>query len=213
MAVLQSIDDAREERVGRDGVTAAAYADALARSADALAWIRARHADGKLPLLRLPERTDDLAGISDAAGRLLAGAGDIVFLGTGGSSLGGQTVAQLAGCGVPGARRIARRPAPALHGQSRSRHLCGDAGAAAARRHALRRHIEIGWHWRDADADRRGLGGGARRRPRRTDARAVLRHHRARGSQAGATACAIFSAATASRCSITTPMSAAASRC
>jgi hypothetical protein len=40
MAVLQSIDDAREERIGRDGVTAAAYADALAHSADALAWIR-----------------------------------------------------------------------------------------------------------------------------------------------------------------------------
>jgi hypothetical protein len=98
MAVLQSIDDAREERIGRDGVTAAAYADALAHSADALAWIRARHADGKLPLLRLPEKTDDLAGISGAAERLLAGAADIVFLGTGGSSLGGQTVAQLAGC-------------------------------------------------------------------------------------------------------------------
>src|SRR5271170_7309387 len=102
MAVLQSIADAREERVGRDGVTAAAYADVLARSADALAWIRARHADGKLPLLRLPEKTDDLAGIRDAAKRLSAGASDIVFLGTGGSSLGGQTVAQLACCGVPG---------------------------------------------------------------------------------------------------------------
>jgi glucose-6-phosphate isomerase len=113
LAVLQSIDDAREERIGRDGVTAAAYADALARSADALAWIRARHADGKLPLLRLPERTDDLAGISDAAGRLLAGAGDIVFLGTGGSSLGGQTVAQLAGCGVPGLGAL--RDGPRLH--------------------------------------------------------------------------------------------------
>jgi glucose-6-phosphate isomerase len=113
MAVLQSIDDAREERVGRDGVTAAAYADALARSADALAWIRARHADGKLPLLRLPERTDDLAGISGAAERLLAGAGDIVFLGTGGSSLGGQTVAQLAGCGVPGLGAL--RDGPRLH--------------------------------------------------------------------------------------------------
>jgi hypothetical protein len=36
MAVLQSVDDAREERVGRDGVTAAAYADALARSADGI---------------------------------------------------------------------------------------------------------------------------------------------------------------------------------
>jgi glucose-6-phosphate isomerase len=113
MAVLQSVDDAREERIGRDGVTAAAYADALARSADALAWIRARHADGKLPLLRLPEKTDDLAGITGAAKRLSAGAGDIVFLGTGGSSLGGQTVAQLAGCGVPGLGAL--RDGPRLH--------------------------------------------------------------------------------------------------
>jgi len=113
MAVLQSIDDAREEHIGRDGVTAAAYADALARSTDALAWIRARHADGKLPLLRLPEKTDDLAGILGAAKRLTAGAADIVFLGTGGSSLGGQTVAQLAGCGVPGLGAL--RDGPRLH--------------------------------------------------------------------------------------------------
>jgi glucose-6-phosphate isomerase len=113
MAVLQSIDDAREEHVGRDGVTAGAYADVLARSAEALAWIRARHADGKLPLLRLPEKTDDLAAIGGAAKRLVAGAGDIVFLGTGGSSLGGQTVAQLAGCGVPGLGAL--REGPRLH--------------------------------------------------------------------------------------------------
>jgi glucose-6-phosphate isomerase len=113
MAVLQSIGDAREEHIGRDGVPAAAYADALTRSADALAWIRARHADGKLPLLRLPEKTDDLAAISGAAERLLAGASDIVFLGTGGSSLGGQTVAQLAGCGVPGLGAL--RDGPRLH--------------------------------------------------------------------------------------------------
>jgi glucose-6-phosphate isomerase len=113
MAVLQSIEEAREERVGRDGVTAAAYGDALARSADALAWIRARHADGKLPLLRLADKTDDLAGITGAAKRLVAGAGDIVFLGTGGSSLGGQTVAQLAGCGVPGLGAL--RDGPRLH--------------------------------------------------------------------------------------------------
>jgi len=118
MAVLlstisQSIDDAREERVGRGGVAAPAYADALARSAGALAWIRARHADGKLPLLRLPEKTDDIAAIQGAAKRLVAGAGDIVFLGTGGSSLGGQTVAQLAGCGVPGLGAL--RDGPRLH--------------------------------------------------------------------------------------------------
>jgi glucose-6-phosphate isomerase len=113
VALLQSIDGAREERIGRDGVTASAYAEALAGSADALAWIRARHRDGKLPLLRLPEKTDDVAAIESAAKRLTAGASDIVFLGTGGSSLGGQTVAQLAGCGVPGLGAL--REGPRLH--------------------------------------------------------------------------------------------------
>jgi glucose-6-phosphate isomerase len=111
MALSQSIDDAREERIGRHGVTARAFADALARTGEALAVIRARHADGKLPLLRLPEKTDDLAGIEAAAQRLVAGANGlaphIVFLGTGGSSLGGQTVVQLAGCGVPASARYA----------------------------------------------------------------------------------------------------------
>jgi glucose-6-phosphate isomerase len=117
MALSQSIDEAREERIGRHGVTAPAFADALARTAEGLAFIRARHADGKLPLLRLPEKTDDLAGIEAAAKRLVAGANGlaphIVFLGTGGSSLGGQTVAQLAGCGVAGIGAL--RAGPRLH--------------------------------------------------------------------------------------------------
>ena len=33
------------------------------RTGEALAWLRARHADGSLPLLRLPAATDDLAAI------------------------------------------------------------------------------------------------------------------------------------------------------
>jgi glucose-6-phosphate isomerase len=110
MSVLQSIDHAREEHVGPHGVADVAYAQALARSAEALAWIRARHLDGKLPLLRLPEKTDDIADIEAVAQRLAAGATDIVFLGTGGSSLGGQTVTQLAGCGVPGLGALCAGP-------------------------------------------------------------------------------------------------------
>ena len=47
--------------------------------------------------------------IRDAAARLRDGATDIVFLGTGGSSLGGQTLAQLAGYAVPGVGALARR--------------------------------------------------------------------------------------------------------
>ncbi len=67
-----------------------------------LAWIRARHGDGALPLLRLPEETGDLEEIKQAARHIAEGATDVVFLGIGGSSLGAQTLAQLAGHGVPG---------------------------------------------------------------------------------------------------------------
>jgi len=113
MPIAQSIDAARAERIGVHGVDDKAYADALGRCAGALAWLRERHADRKLPLLRLPERRDDLAGIGAAAQRLAQGATDIVFLGTGGSSLGGQTLAQLAGHAVPGVGAL--RGGPRLH--------------------------------------------------------------------------------------------------
>jgi glucose-6-phosphate isomerase len=113
MPLVQSIDTARAERIGGEGVTAAAFADALARTADALDWLRARHGDGSLALIRLPGRRDDLDTIGATASRLRAGASDIVFLGTGGSSLGGQTLAQLAGHAVPGLGLL--RDGPRLH--------------------------------------------------------------------------------------------------
>ncbi len=113
MPISQSIDLARAERVGPHGVPADVFAAALARTGDALAWLRARHADGGLPLLRLPQEQGDLAAIHDAALTLAADATDIVILGTGGSSLGGQTLAQLAGHGVPGAGAL--RDPPRLH--------------------------------------------------------------------------------------------------
>ena len=59
------------------------------------------------------KRQDDLAGIGDAARRLAGGASDIVILGTGGSSLGGQTLAQLAGYAVPGVGAL--RSPPRVH--------------------------------------------------------------------------------------------------
>ena len=67
MAFVQSIETARAERIGAEGVTAAASDDALGRSAEALDWLRARHAEGTLPLLHLPAARDDLATIRDAA--------------------------------------------------------------------------------------------------------------------------------------------------
>jgi glucose-6-phosphate isomerase len=113
MPLVQSIDGAREERVGAHGVDKKAYDAALARASGALDWLKARHADSKQPLLRLPEKRDDLADIRAAAQRLAGGATDVVFLGTGGSSLGAQTLAQLAGHAVPGVGAL--RDGPRLH--------------------------------------------------------------------------------------------------
>lgn len=99
----QSIDQARPDD----------FADMLARTTGALACLRARHADGSLPLLRLPERRDDIATILGYAALLRDGTSDVIFLGTGGSSLGGQTLAQLAGHAVPGVGAL--RDPPRLH--------------------------------------------------------------------------------------------------
>jgi glucose-6-phosphate isomerase len=113
MPFAWSIEHARAERIGADGVAAADLAEAIGRTGAALDWLRARHADGGLPLLRLPAERGDLAAIDETARRLSDGASDIVFLGTGGSSLGGQALAQLAGHAVPGLGLL--RDGPRLH--------------------------------------------------------------------------------------------------
>jgi glucose-6-phosphate isomerase len=103
MALKQSIDQAKP----------ANFADVLSRTDGALKWLRDRHADGKLPLLRLPEQRDDIATILGYAGVLRDGTSDVIFLGTGGSSLGGQTLAQLSGYAVPGVGAL--RDPPRVH--------------------------------------------------------------------------------------------------
>jgi glucose-6-phosphate isomerase len=113
MPLAWSIEDARAERIGASGVAAADLADMIARAEEALDWLRARHADGGLPLLRVPAERGDIAAIEAAAARLRQGASDIVILGTGGSSLGGQALAQLAGHAVPGVGLL--REGPRLH--------------------------------------------------------------------------------------------------
>ena len=113
MSIVQSIESARQEHVGPHGIGADALKSALARAESALDWLRARHADGRLPLLRLPETHSDLETIRDTARQLADRATDIVILGTGGSSLGGQTLAQLAGFAVPGVGAL--RAPPQLH--------------------------------------------------------------------------------------------------
>jgi glucose-6-phosphate isomerase len=113
MPIQQTIDAALEKTIGAHGVSADALNAALGRAEGALDVLRARHADGALPLLRLPDKQDDLAAIGAAGKRLADGATDIVILGTGGSSLGGQTLAQLAGYAIPGVGAL--RGLPRVH--------------------------------------------------------------------------------------------------
>jgi glucose-6-phosphate isomerase len=113
MSFQQNIDMARAETIGAHGVTKAALEGVLKRCEAALDWVRASHDNATLPLLRFPARTDDLDDIQKAAARVRAGASDVVVLGVGGSSLGGQTIAQLADVGVRGVEAF--RDGPRLH--------------------------------------------------------------------------------------------------
>ncbi|QQS14129.1 MAG: glucose-6-phosphate isomerase [Rhodospirillales bacterium] len=98
MHYRQELDDLFADRVGDRGLTRAAYAAELERAAPALERLRRRHADGSLPLLRLPAARDDLAALRPVANRLREFA-HVVVLGTGGSSLGGQTLAAMTDIG------------------------------------------------------------------------------------------------------------------
>ncbi len=92
----QTIDNCLAEQIKGKGVSRAAYEAMLARCAPAIETLRKRQADNSLPLLRLPGRTDDLAQMNEVAADFRRRFANVVVLGTGGSSLGGQTLCALA---------------------------------------------------------------------------------------------------------------------
>jgi glucose-6-phosphate isomerase len=67
---------------------------------------------GELPHLRVPDLTDDIDEAEVAFERLCRGARVVIFFGTGGSSLGGQTFAQLGGWNIPGTADEAQKTRP-----------------------------------------------------------------------------------------------------
>ena len=102
MPLSQSIQGCLEATIGGLGLPQAALDANLAKLEPRLASLRKAYADGTLPLLRVPEWRDDIALAREALHKLTQGARTLVFFGTGGSSLGGQTLAQLGGWGIPG---------------------------------------------------------------------------------------------------------------
>ena len=108
----QSIAGCLDERIGAHGLDRGTLAAWIDQTAAPLAKLKAAHADGSLPLLRLPREEADLIAAEAALKKLSAGAKMIVFLGTGGSSLGGQALAQLGGWNIPGTADAEQRNRP-----------------------------------------------------------------------------------------------------
>ena len=102
MPYVQDISRCTNAVIGEVGLSEIELAQALKAADEALATLRGWHAENSLPLLHLHERHNDLAACRNACDLLIRGARDVVILGTGGSSLGGQAVGQLAGYRIPG---------------------------------------------------------------------------------------------------------------
>ncbi|MFZ2019579.1 MAG: glucose-6-phosphate isomerase [Methyloceanibacter sp.] len=102
MPLTQSVEGCLESAIGALGLPQASLDKNLKTLEPRLASLRKAHAEGNLPLLRVPEWRDDIEAARAALKKLSHGARTLVFFGTGGSSLGGQTLAQLGGWGIPG---------------------------------------------------------------------------------------------------------------
>lgn len=108
----QSIEGCLAAKIGAGGLAPDEMVVLLSELAAPLAELQRAYRDETLPHLRIAEETLDVDDAEAAMARLSAGAQTVVFLGTGGSSLGGETLAQLSGWNIPGASDPAKRMRP-----------------------------------------------------------------------------------------------------
>ncbi len=94
------------------GLQAAAVEERLQRLDRPMAQLREAVEAGQFEHLSILDREDDIQAAEYALSTLSAGAETLVFLGTGGSSLGGQALAQTSGWNVPGAADAAQKRRP-----------------------------------------------------------------------------------------------------
>jgi glucose-6-phosphate isomerase len=99
---VQDVSGCHEAAIGENGLAPAVAESWLQRVQIHFDALKDDYRSGALPLLRIPEDTRDLEEAQAAFARLSEGADTLVFFGTGGSSLGGQVLAQLAGWKIPG---------------------------------------------------------------------------------------------------------------
>lgn len=97
-----SIAGCLDGAIGVHGLSDAQLAPWLDRLKPAIDDLKTDYRDGRLPLLRVVDDEADITEAEAALARLSKDARAIIFFGTGGSSLGGQTLAQLGGWNIPG---------------------------------------------------------------------------------------------------------------
>jgi glucose-6-phosphate isomerase len=108
----QNIDGCLEAAIGSHGLSRSAYASWIARVGPHVEALKEDYHKSRLPLLRIAESVSDIAEAEAALARLSDGARTLFFFGTGGSSLGGQTLAQIAGWKIPGVATAGQRERP-----------------------------------------------------------------------------------------------------
>ncbi len=96
MPYAQITDACFSDAVGAHGLDRARFDALLKKAEGALTAMKSGHEDGSLPFLRLSEARDDLGSLEPLAARYREQFSDVVLIGTGGSSLGGQTLCKLA---------------------------------------------------------------------------------------------------------------------
>ena len=111
-AYVQSVSGCLDGAIGNHGLPRANLDGWLEKCQPHLDALRADYASGRLPLLRIAEETADVEAASTALTALAKDATTIVFFGTGGSGLGGETLAQLAGWNIPGGSGPQQRNRP-----------------------------------------------------------------------------------------------------
>lgn len=111
MNYTQSTDLVSAAKLGEGGLKPESIATATRDMAGALAHLQEQAKSKTLDLLAMSARRDDLDAVRKLAEVMLAnGTTDLVLLGTGGSSLGAQALAQLADYAVPGLGLLRKGP-------------------------------------------------------------------------------------------------------
>ncbi len=111
-ALIQNISGCFDTKIGPHGLTQDVFAGYLDRLKPEIERLGQEAETGALPILTISRDTQDIEDAKAALEALSVGANLIIFFGTGGSSLGGQTLAQLAGWNIPGAASAKRADSP-----------------------------------------------------------------------------------------------------